>query len=723
MTDDPSEFSSDPLRLLIIDDDEIVLQATRQYLSALFPFHVDTALSGQKALACMAERKYDAIIADYEMDGMSGLDLLKQIRSSGDEIPFIMFTGKGREEVVIASIDNGADGYVQKGGEIRSQFTELSHKITTVVKKKRAEKALLQSEAEYRQLYNESPLAFLSIDRSSTIVRCNTKAGELLGCSPDTLIGTSSLDIYADLPEGKSRFIEIFDGFLKEGVHTERELIICRADKTHRWVHLTMDAIRDDSGQIILCNSILHDITEKKQAEHDLQKAQKQLREIHRQACIGIWDWDMHKDRIFWSDELCQIIGWNPDLPPPDYSHLSDLYVPESWGRLQAAVTFAIKTGKPYDLELELIRPDKTRVWTRATGGPVYDATGMLTGLHGTMQDITERKKAEKALMESEERFRQLFNNASDMIILHEIGPNGKPGKILEVNDAACSTLGYTREEFLSLQVIDINTNESNELIPRLTPALFAKRHLTFECTHQRKDGSVLPVEVSVHLFTLHNQEVALAISRDISERKHNEKIREAILSGLRDILVEYVDRDLNVVWVNQATCDRYGLPGQNFPGACYRFVQGRDSPCPGCTALQAIKTGTFQEGEVTTPDGHHFLVRSNPVIENGIVSGAIHIAIDITERKRTEDALARSEQRLHDIIEFLPDATFVIDKEGTVIAWNKAIEKMTGVQASDIIGKGNYEYSLPFYLERRPILIDLAMRYDDTISTSYADF
>ena len=102
----------------------------------------------------------------------------------------------------------------------------------------------------------------------------------------------------------------------------------------------------------------------------------------------------------------------------PDYSRLSDLHVPESWGRLQAAVTFAIETGKPYDLELELIRPDKTRVWVRATGGPVYDATGMLTGLHGTMQDITERKKAEKALMESEERFRQLFNNASDMIII-----------------------------------------------------------------------------------------------------------------------------------------------------------------------------------------------------------------------------------------------------------------------------------------------------------------
>lgn len=722
MTVNSRDVFSDPLLLLIVDDDEAVLKASSQYLSTLFPFHVDTALSGNEALTSIANRHYDAIVADYEMDGMSGLDLLKKIRSTGDETPFIIFTGKGREEVVIASIDNGADGYVQKGGEIRSQFAELSQKITTVVKKRRAEKALLQSEAEYRQLYNKSPLAYVTVDRFGTIIRCNTKAGELLGRSPDTLTGTSALEIYADLPEGRNRFTEIFETFLKGEVNADSELIIIRADGTHRWVNLSMEAIRDEAGHIILSNSILHDITDKKRAEHDLQKAQKHLRDIHRQACIGIWDWDMGKDRIFWSDELYQIIGWNQDLPPPGYSDLLHLYVPESWARLQAAVTTAIETGKPYDLELELFHPEKTRIWVRATGGPVYDSTGMLAGLHGTMQEITQRKRAEEALLESEERFRQLFNHASDAIYLHTITDHG-PGQFIEVNDAACQMLGYTRDELLSMRVPDINTPESNEMIPRLIPLLTQNAHIRFECTHQKKDGSIVPVEVLTHTFVLGNQQVVLSICRDISERKHDEKIREAILSGLKDIFVEYVDRDLNVIWVNQATYDRYGLTRQSLPGFCYRFVQGRDSPCPGCTAKKAIETGLFQEGEVTTPDGHHFLVRSNPVIENGVVTGAIHIAIDITERKRAEDGLARSEQRLYDIIEFLPDATFVVDKEGTVIAWNKAIEKMTGVRASDIIGKGNYEYSLPFYQERRPILIDLAMRSDNNISKSYADF
>jgi len=111
--------------LLIVDDEKDVLQATKSYLTITFPVEVDTTESGQIALQMIAQKKYDAIISDYEMDEMSGIELLKNIRSQGLDTPFIIFTGKGREEVVIAAFENGADGYVMKGGEIRSQFVDL----------------------------------------------------------------------------------------------------------------------------------------------------------------------------------------------------------------------------------------------------------------------------------------------------------------------------------------------------------------------------------------------------------------------------------------------------------------------------------------------------------------------------------------------------------------------------------------------------------------------
>jgi PAS domain S-box-containing protein len=110
----------------------------------------------------------------------------------------------------------------------------------------------------------------------------------------------------------------------------------------------------------------------------------------------------------------------------------------------------------------------------------------------------------------------------------------------------------------------------------------------------------------------------------------------------------------------------------------------------------------------VTGPDG-------NPVI--------LVVCEDITKRKQTDEALRNSERRLSDIINFLPDATFVINREGKVIAWNRAMEAMTGVKESDILGKGNYEYAMFFYGERRPMLIDLILEPDETMERCYSQF
>jgi len=92
----------------------------------------------------------------------------------------------------------------------------------------------------------------------------------------------------------------------------------------------------------------------------------------------------------------------------------------------------------------------------------------------------------------------------------------------------------------------------------------------------------------------------------------------------------------------------------------------------------------------------------------------------DITEAKRAQEALETSQQRLSQIINFLPDATMVIDLEGKVIAWNRAIENMTGIKAQEMLGKGDYEYGIPFYGERRPVLIDLVGKRDEEIEKKY---
>jgi PAS domain S-box-containing protein len=105
----------------------------------------------------------------------------------------------------------------------------------------------------------------------------------------------------------------------------------------------------------------------------------------------------------------------------------------------------------------------------------------------------------------------------------------------------------------------------------------------------------------------------------------------------------------------------------------------------------------------------------------DGKVVGAIESIRDVTGQKKAEEARRESEQRLADIIDFLPDATFAIDRDGKVVAWNRAIEELTGIKVKDILGKGDYAYAVPFYGTRRPILIDLVFRFDKEIEKKYA--
>ncbi len=167
--------SSDILKILLVDDEDVVLHATREYLKTCFSFDVDIAVSGSSALARLSENEYDAIIADYEMESMSGLDLLKAIRERGDDTPFIIFTGKGREEVVIEAFERGADGYVQKGGEIRSQFAELAQKVRTAVCSTRSARAVHEQDTRHRILFETMGQGVIYQNRDGTIIEANRK--------------------------------------------------------------------------------------------------------------------------------------------------------------------------------------------------------------------------------------------------------------------------------------------------------------------------------------------------------------------------------------------------------------------------------------------------------------------------------------------------------------------------------------------------------------------
>ena len=137
---EPSKIS-----LLYVDDEPVLLELCTIFLERSGGFSVTTAQGAPEGLQLLSEQSFDAILSDYQMPDMDGIEFLKHLKESGDDTPFLIFTGKGREEVVIEALNNGADFYIQKGGDPKSQFAELINKIRYAVERRRAEEALRQS--------------------------------------------------------------------------------------------------------------------------------------------------------------------------------------------------------------------------------------------------------------------------------------------------------------------------------------------------------------------------------------------------------------------------------------------------------------------------------------------------------------------------------------------------------------------------------------------------
>lgn len=149
------------ISILYVDDETTLLEDTKIYMEQTGEFVVDTSNSAEEAVGKISTNSYDVVVSDYQMPGMDGLEFLNSIRPLYPTLPFILFTGRGREEVAIRALNSGADFYLQKGGEPRSQFAELQNKIQQAVKRRRAEEALQVSEEHYRGIFNNAPYRHL----------------------------------------------------------------------------------------------------------------------------------------------------------------------------------------------------------------------------------------------------------------------------------------------------------------------------------------------------------------------------------------------------------------------------------------------------------------------------------------------------------------------------------------------------------------------------------
>ncbi|WP_067048033.1 PAS domain S-box protein [Methanofollis ethanolicus] len=177
------------IRILLVDDEPLLLNLACAFLEEEKDFTVTPVASAEEALGLLGVSPYDVVISDYQMPTMNGIELLRAVRAGHPDLPFILFTGRGRESVVIEALNCGADFYIQKGGAAVAQFTELVSKIRHAVGRRRAEVALRESDERFRSVVENASEGIMMTDDECHVVLWNKAAEEIFGYRPDEVLG------------------------------------------------------------------------------------------------------------------------------------------------------------------------------------------------------------------------------------------------------------------------------------------------------------------------------------------------------------------------------------------------------------------------------------------------------------------------------------------------------------------------------------------------------
>jgi len=545
----------------------------------------------------------------------------------------------------------------------------------------------------------------------------------------------------------------------------DEEIEILRGDGTKGFISVNSVPVYDNSGNIIMGIVIDLDITKRKRAEEKFKKSKRRLESIMQGSPVLTFIINRDHNVIHWNNAIEEYSGIKAEEIIGTKDHWKALYNEKRPTGADLLVEGDIKGlskwygGKykqskmvdgAYEVEDFFPTMRKKGRWLRATVSTIKDAKGDIIGAMEILEDITERKQAEEklkeardnleeqvkkrtaelkkayeSLKESEEKFRELFNKATDTIVLSEVKENGMPGKFIEVNETAYNVLGYNGNKWMDMTPLDLFAPERQAELPQIAAELQKKGYATFESVSITKYGRKFPVEVNVHVFKLRGKSVALAIARDITERKKaeealkesEEKFREIFNNANDMITVSEVQENMRpgrFIEVNEVASKKVGYSREEFLNMTPFDIVHPDAPISvseveldmlekGCTRHESIlvtKNGSKIPVEVAT---HFFKLRDKDVI--------LAVSRDITERKKAEEELRRSETILEEASSLSKMGAYEWNMERDEFILSKEWQRIHGVKENKLSSKDLMKLSHPDDVPKVQKALDKALK------------
>ena len=601
----------------------------------------------------------------------------------------------------------------------------LTSTVVDITESKNAGAALQAEKDNFEAVFASSPVGMLLLDENMVIIDANLEIARMIGKTPSCVwekrvgAGLECIHCVEDTQgcgfSPACRLCPLRNAILSV-LKTDRPVhgaeiqptLLLGGMEYRPWLLVSVELVFISGRK--QCIVAAADITQRKLAEEALSLNNIKLELALKSSRMGVWQFNIVENKRIFDHQTCVLLGIDPAAFGGAAEKFFAAVHPEDHEKVKAALKKNFEQDVPYEPEYRAVWPDGSVHHISARGALIRDDKGNPEIINGVIWDVTERKKAEESLQESEERFRLLFDGSRDAMMT--IAPPS--WKFTSGNQAALEMFGCRdAAEFTALGPWDVSPERQPDgssfaRAREMIEAALREGAQFFEWTHRRLNGGIFPCTVLLTRIKMPGQVFVMATVRDITAQKRadealleSEEKHRLLIENSHDIIYT-IPADGVFTFVSPAITILLGYPLTQVVGQPFQqFVHPDDLAELGVFMQRAIETGQRQEGveyRVRHIDGswRWHTTRAVPLRdEAGTVVGFEGISSDITERRRAEMKIKESNDFLENIFKTSADGILIVGKYSIITMANDAAEKILGYPKQELVGKSMIDFEM----------------------------